>query len=131
MPQNPEMYPQGLKKNPIRVYSPSNKQVMQFNSYREAMDNYDKMISLSNKEYRKPEGSGGGYKSENDKAKAEGFKNAESVNMGPYTSKAFAVKDAMQQHNSNWMAKTASKKPAYKGQSTMSKLMDVKNPRKK
>ena len=91
MPQNSEMYPQGLKKNPIRVYSPSNKQVMQFNSYREALDNYDKMVSLSNKEYRKPEGSGGGYKAENDKAKTEGFKNAESVNMGPYTSALQAI----------------------------------------
>lgn len=129
MPQNSEMYPQGLKKNPIRVYSPSNKQVMQFNSYREALDNYDKMVSLSNKEYRKPEGSGGGYKAENDKAKTEGFKNAESVNMGPYTSKAFAVKDAMKEHNSNWMAKTAAKKPAYNGQSNVSKLMGVTNQR--
>lgn len=127
----PEQYPQGLKKNPIRVYSPTNKQVMQFNSYREAMDNYDKMVSLSNKEYRKPEGSGGAYKAENDKAKTEGFKNADSVAMGPYTSKAFAVKDAMQQHNSNFMAKTAAKKPAYNGQSTMSKLMDVKNLKRK
>jgi molybdenum-dependent DNA-binding transcriptional regulator ModE len=131
MAQNPEMYPQGLKKNPIKILSPDGKTVKQLNSYREALDHIDNMKQLLGKEYRNAEGGGSAYADAEAQAKREGFKPANNMAMGSYASKMNALHEAMNQRNEEFMAKTAAKKPAYNGQSTMSKLMEVKNPKRK
>lgn len=114
MAQNPEMYPQGLKKNPIKVVSPNGKTVKQFNSYREAIDNVDNMKGLIGKEYRNSEGGGSAYADAESQAKREGFKPANNMAMGSYASKMLASQDAMSQRNADFMAKTGAVKSDFK-----------------
>jgi hypothetical protein len=114
MAQNPEMYPQGLKKNPIKVVSPNGKTVKQFNSYREAIDNVDNMKGLIDKEYRNSEGGGSAYANAELQAKHEGFKPANNMAMGSYASKTLASQDAISQRNADFMAKTGAVKSDFK-----------------
>lgn len=120
-----EQYPQGLKKNPIKVVSPNGKTVKQFNSYREAIDNIDNMKGLIQKEYYGPLGGGSEYDDAESQAKREGFKPADNMAMGSYASKMLASQDAMKQRNANFMAKTGSVLP------TLSKQIMKENGKRK
>jgi hypothetical protein len=125
-----QKYPQGLKKNPIKVMNPDGS-VQTFNSYREAMDAHEDMADLLHKEYYDPKGGGDAYQKANNKATKQGYNNYNAGAMEPFANKVLNTRTSVEKRNADFMAKTAAKKPAYAGQSTMSKLMDVKNPKRK
>jgi hypothetical protein len=125
-----QKYPQGLKKNPIKVVNP-NGTITKYNSYREAMDATDSMGKAVMNEHFSPLGGQDAYSKADKKAIKEGYDRAEPGGLEPVVNKIRNTSNTVEKRNADWMAKTAAKKPTYSGQSTMSKLMDVKNPKKK
>ena len=128
MPQ--KEYPQGLKKNPLRVINPDGS-VKKYNSYLEAMDADQNMTRALMNEHYSPLGGQDAFEKANNQATNEGYNRWDAGNMEPLANKVFNTRRSIEGRNADWMAKTAAKKPAYSGQSTVSKLMDVKNPKRK
>ena len=125
-----EKYPQGLKKNPIKIVNP-NGSITKYNSYREAMDDADNTGQAVANEYFSPLGGQDAYAKADKQARKEGYDRPNLGGLEPVMDKLRTTRDSIEKRNADWMAKTAAKKPAYNGQSTMSKLMDVKNPKRK
>jgi hypothetical protein len=125
-----QKYPQGLKKNPIKVVNPDGS-VKKYNSYREAMDADQNMTRALMNEHYSPLGGQEAFAKANNQATSEGYNRWDAGNMEPIANKIFNTRRSTEGRNAEWMAKTAAKKPAYNGQSTMSKLMDVKNLKRK
>jgi hypothetical protein len=125
-----QKYPQGLKKNPIKVVNPDGS-VKKFNSYLEAMNADETMTKALANEHYSPLGGQDVFEKNNKQAIKEGYDRYEPGNFEPIANKILNTRQSIEGRNADWMAKTAAKKPAYKGQSTMSKLMDVKNPKRK
>lgn len=125
-----EKYPQGLKKNPIKIVSP-NGSITKFNSYREAIDNTDNMGQAMANENWSPLGGQAEFAKADKQARVEGYDLPNAGMLEPVMNKLRNARESIEKRNVDFMAKTAAKKPAYNGQSTMSKLMNVKNPKKK
>jgi hypothetical protein len=127
MPQ--KEYPQGLKKNPLKVINPDGS-VKKYNSYLEAMDADQNMTRALMNEHYSPLGGQDEFAKANNQATNEGYTPWDAGNMEPLANKVFNTRRSIEGRNADWMAKTAVKKPAYSGQSTVSKLMGVKNPKR-
>jgi len=125
-----QRYPQGLKKNPIKIVHPDGS-VTKYNSYREAMDDVDNTGKAVANEYFSPLGGQDAYAKADKQARKEGYDRPNLGGLEPVMDKLRTTRDSIEKRNADWMAKTARKKPSYAGQSTMSKLMDVKNPKRK
>ena len=116
-------YPQGLKKNPIKVVNP-NGSITKYNSYREAMDATDSMGKAVMNEHFSPLGGQDAYSKADKKAIKEGYDRAEPGGLEPVVNKIRNTSDTVEKRNADWMSKTAAKKPSYPSQGKMSKLME-------
>lgn len=125
-----QKYPQGLKKNPIKVVNP-NGTVTKYNSYREAIDVTDNMGKAVANEHFSPLGGQEPYAKADKQAIKEGYSQDNAGILEPVMNKLKNTIDTVDKRNANWMAKTAAKKPAYAGQSRVSKLMGVTKAGKK
>lgn len=121
-----EKYPQGLKKNPIKIVNP-NGSITKFNSYREAMDNTDNMGKTMANEYFSPLGGQDAFAKADKQARVEGYNRPNPGGLEPVMDKLRNTRQSIEKRNADFMAKTAAKKPAYNGQSNVSKLMGVTN----
>ena len=118
-----DKYPQGLKKNPIKVRNP-NGSVTKYNSYREAMDATDKMGKAVMNEHFNPLGGQDAFTKADKQAVKEGYDRNEPGGLEPVVNKIRNTSDTVEKRNADWMAKTATKKPSYASQGKMSKLME-------
>jgi hypothetical protein len=125
-----QKYPQGLKKNPIKVVNP-NGTVTKYNSYREAMDASDNMGKAVMNEHFSPLGGQEPYDKADKQARKEGYDRPNLGGLEPVMDKIRTTRGTVEKRNADWMAKTAAKKPSYAGQSNVSKLMGVTKAGKK
>lgn len=118
-----EKYPQGLKKNPIKIVHPDGS-ITKYNSYREAMDDADNTGKAVANEYFSPLGGQDAYAKADKQARKEGYDRPNLGGLEPVMDKLRTTRDSIEKRNADWMAKTATKKPSYPSQGKMSKLME-------
>jgi len=104
-----EKYPQGLKKNPIKVVNP-NGSITKYNSYREAMDVTDNMGKAVANEHFSPLGGQDAFAKADKQARKQGYDRPNLGGLEPVMDKLRTTGDTVEKHNADWMTKTASKK---------------------
>jgi hypothetical protein len=105
--------------------------VTKYNSYREALDVSDNMGKAVANEHFSPLGGQDAFAKADKQARNQGYDRPNLGGLEPVMDKLRTTGKTIEKRNADFMTKTAAKKPAYNGQSTMSKLMDVKNPKRK